>query len=390
MFIKGVKFKEKERILSYALAHAKPLAQKEAYLGSAAAPFVGRFGYPHVNVGIMAPPQHEEKAWEFDAPRYWAKQNATIQQVVSYRTAMINSRFVSNVKKPDKLVELVQEVAMSEKTVDIDVTLAKKPNVNITTDQWVAPMGPQARLKQLSLASNPRIPTKVQKFYDDTDALASEALTTLYSKGLDENSLSRMLSVGIFGKQRKLVPTRWSITATDDILGKNVLEEVKQQPTWEHRAYFGSYLGNYYLFLMFPENWTYELFEIYAKPGPVLEYSTDNEEFEGRKTYAENCAGGYYTPRLALAEHLKENKRQASVLALRFITDDYVLPLGVWVTREASRKALANKPIQFGSKELMLTYAINIAKKKFGLDIKPIIQKSKLLREKQKRLNAFS
>ena len=390
MFIKGVKFKEKERILSYALAHAKPLAQKEAYVGSAAAPFVGRFGYPYVNVGILAPPQHEEKVWEYDAPRHWAQRNATIQEIVKYRTGMINSRFVSNVKQPEKLVELTQEVAMSERTVDIDVTLAKKPNVNITTDQWVAPMGPQARLKKLSLASNPRIPTKVQKFYDDTDALASEALTTLYSKGVDENSLSRMLSVGIFGKQRKLVPTRWSITATDDILAKNIIEEVKQQQVWEHMAYFGNYLGNYYLFMLFPEQWSYELFEIYAKPSPVLEYSTDNEEFEGRKTYAENCAGGYYTPRLAVAEHLQANKRQASVLALRFITDEYVLPLGVWVTREASRKSLANKPIQFASKELMLTYAANLAKKKFGIDIQEILKKSKILKERQKRLSAFS
>jgi len=389
MFIKGVTYKEKERILNYALARARPLTSQQEFTGSAPAPFVGRFGYPYVNVGILAPQQHDDNAWQYDAPRHWAHNNLGISDVVAYRTSMVNSRFVSNIKQPDKLVEIAQDVAMAAQPVDIDVTLEKKPSLNIQTDRWVAPMGPQAKLKELQLASNPRIPTKVQKFYDDTDSLAVEALTNLYKHEIDENALSRMLSVGVFGKQRKLVPTRWSITATDDILANNFLEKVREQPVGEYGAYFGSYLGNYYLLLFFPEQWSYELFEMYVgKPG-MLEYSTDHEEFAGRKNYAENCAGGYYTVRMAVAEHLMNNKRQNTVLALRFITDEYVLPLGVWVTREATRKALANKPITFASKELMLHYAQLLANKKFGVDISQILQKSKLLKEKQKTIGSF-
>ena len=93
--------------------------------------------------------------------------------------------------------------------------------------------------------------------------------------------------------------------------------------------------------------------------------------------------------RLALAEHMKNAKRQNTVLALRFITDEYTLPLGVWVTRESTRIALHNQPIHFGSKELMLMYAKTLAKKKFGLDIEPILKQSKLLREKQKSITAY-
>src|SRR5574341_1898430 len=388
MIIKGVSYKEKERILQYALFKARPLTSQQEFTGTAPAPFVGRFGYPYVNVGILAPQQHDENAWEYDAPRHWAQKNMGIADVAAFRASMVNSRFTSNVKQPDKLVEIAQDVAMSARPVDVDVSLEKKPNLNLQTDRWVAPMGPQAKLKELQLASNPHIPTKVQKFYDDTDALATEAITTLYEHSLDENSLSRMLSVGVFGKQRKLVPTRWSITATDDIPANKFLEKVREQPIGEHAAYFGSYLGNYYFLLFFPEQWSYELFEMYVKPG-VLEYSTDYEEFGGRKNYAEQCAGGYYTVRMAIAEHLMKQKRQNSVMALRFITDEYVLPLGVWVTREATRKALMNKPISFSSKELMLNYAQILAKKKFGLEIKQILQRSKLIKEKQKNLSAF-
>ncbi len=389
MILKGVSYKEKERILQHALLKAKPLTSQQEFTGTAPAPFVGRFGYPYVNVGILAPQQHDDNAWEYDAPRYWAQKNMGIADVAAFRASLVNSRFTSNVKQPDKLVEIAQDVAMAAKPVDIEVALEKKPNLNMQMDRWVAPMGPQAKLKQLQLASNPRIPTKVQKFFDDTDALAAEAVTTLYEHSFDENALSRMLSVGVFGKQRKLVPTRWSITATDDILANNFLKKVREQPIGEYEAHFGSYLGNYYLILLFPEQWSYELFEMYVQPG-ILEYSTDYEEFGGRKNYAENCAGGYYTVRMSLAEHLMNNKRQNSALVLRFITDEYVLPLGVWVTREATRKALANKSIGFASKELMLTYAKQLARKKFGVDINPLLQKSRLLTEKQKTLNFFT
>ena len=87
---------------------------------------------------------------------------------------------------------------------------------------------------------------------------------------------------------------------------------------------------------------------------------------------------------------MKKQKRQSSVLALRFITDEYVLPLGVWVTREATRKALASKPILFGSKELTLTYAKHWAKKKFGIDIASLLEKSNILKEKDVSLTDWA
>lgn len=389
MIIRSTSYKEKERILSAALLRAKPLLQKEEFTGSGVAPFIGRIGYPHVNVGFLAPQQTQEDAWKHDAPRHWAATNTAIQDVVNYRTTLVNSKLQTNVKTPDKFVSLAQELALSSKPVNIDVSLEKKPTLSLTPDQWTAPMGPNAQLKKLTLASTPHIPTRVQKYFDDTDAFAAEALTSLYSHEIDENSLSRMLSVGAFGKKRKLVPTRWSITATDDILANSQLEKVRDMPiSSDFIAYFGSYLGNYYLILCLPREWSYELFEIYVQPNK-LEYSTDYEEHSGRTTYSEQCAGGYYAARLALSEHLIQLKRQNTIIAIRFITNEYLLPLGVWVTREATRKALQSTPIKFASKELLITYARNLAKKKFGIELEPLIQKSKLLKEKQEKINKF-
>ena len=80
-----------------------------------------------------------------------------------------------------------------------------------------------------------------------------------------------------------------------------------------------------------------------------------------------------------MLEKLKGMRRQASVLALRFITEEYAMPLGVWVTRESARKSLEGKPIEFGSKELMLNYTKLFVKKKFGWDAGKLLTRSKLL-----------
>ena len=120
-------------------------------------------------------------------------------------------------------------------------------------------------------------------------------------------------------------------------------------------------------------------------------YMTDHESYDGRKYYADDTAGGYYTVRLAILEKLRELKRQASVLALRFITDEYTMPLGVWCTREAARKAVANKPIEFSSKELLINYAQSLVKKKFGYNVEYILKDSILLRniKSQSKLSQF-
>ena len=147
---------------------------------------------------------------------------------------------------------------------------------------------------------------------------------------------------------------------------------------------------------MFSEPWSYELFEMYMPKAEwnisdKVQYMTDYEPYDGRKGYAENCGGGYYSVRLAILEKLKNMKKQAAVLALRFITGEYAVPLGVWVTREATRKALNNKPMEFASKELMIEYTRKLVKKKFGYNLY-LLNKSFIMDNlnKQLKLQVFA
>ncbi len=362
---------------------------KQEFFGDSPAPFVGHVGYPNLNVGVLSVPYVKEDSWLYDAPRQWAASNLQIPQIVDYRSALINSRFRANIRQVDKFVDIAKEVGLASKPVEMEIKLKEKPKFRLNVDAFSAPSGASAALKKAEITSNPKISQRAEKVFSDTDLKAKDAITYLYEHDFDENVLTRMLSVGTMGLKpnRKLVPTRFSITAVDDTLGKNFIEEIKQYPVADYLAYFGGYLGNYFLIIFFPEIWSYELFE----SALGSDYMTDYEAYEGRKTYAFNCGGGYYASRLPILNKLKAMKRQASVLVLRFITQEYTIPLGVWCVRESVRKALNNKPLEFSSKELMLQYARILAKKKFNFDADILLNSSKLLKnmKTQKKLTAF-
>lgn len=378
-------------VRSIARFKIKPKLRKEQFFGSSPAPFVGRFGYPFVNVGVLSPPELTEDAWLYDAPRFWSERQFQIPEIVEFRSSLINSHSKSHVRSSSRLQEISMQVGMAEKPVELELLLKRMPVLRMSADSVSAPTGPSAEVKFAKITSNPKIPAKVEKVYSDTDLKAAEAINYLYSSGFDENFLTRILSVGTIGLKpdRKLVPTRYSITATDDIIGKQLIGKIRDYSACsDYSLYFGDYLGNYFGIMLFPEVWSYELFETLAGSGY---YTTDYEPYEGRKSYVEQTAGGYYAARLPVLEKLCDLKKQASVLVIRVITDEYTIPLGVWVVREAVRKAMQSKPIFFASRELMLSYAASLIKNKFSHSISAILARSRLLgnMKSQKKLSQF-
>lgn len=369
---------------------------KQDFQGSAPAPFIGRFGYPKVNIGILSP-QFLGDVSTYDSPRLWSQQQASIGDVASRRYSLVNSRTSWNIKdvhQQHRFLDVVKEVGIAKRSVDVEVHLHKLPKLDFKLEKEIIPFGPAAEIKTARLTGNAAVDSRVEKVVADTDLKAAPALLELYKKGFEENVLTKIISTGNIGleQNRKLVPTRWSITAVDDTVGKKLITEVKDLPLGEYAAYFGGGWGNYYLILFFPAVWSYELFETYLA-SPVnpwskkgYAYSTDYEGYDGRKTYAEETAGGYYAARLPVLEKIKELKRQQACLALRFITPEYNVPLGVWVCREAVRKSLTAVPLRFSSEELLLVYARAIAQKKFSFDADFLLTKSRLLQEKKEQM----
>lgn len=360
---------------------------KKEFFGENYNIFVGKSGYPNVKAGLISLSE-AKKDEQYDNPKLWADKNYDINTIINLRTKMINANFKTNIKE-NKLKDLYQELSLSIKPVDTEIELEKKPMVKISFNAEATPFGPTIQLKKAKITENPKIPKKVDEIAND-NITSTEALQELYNKGFDENYLIKVFSAGNLGKktEKKLVPTRWAITTVDDIIGKNLIKEIKNYVLSDYKLYFGEYLGNYYIIMLFPERWSYELFETYLKTN---EYSTDYENYYGRKNYAINTVGGYYASRFSILQKLKEEKRQASVLTLRFISDEYWAPLGVWVVREATRKTINSKPIKFDNKENMIKYAKEFIKKTFNYDINQILKKSLLIKqiESQRKISDF-
>tara|TARA_Y100000310_G_scaffold293782_1_gene323658 strand:- start:25901 stop:27145 length:1245 start_codon:yes stop_codon:yes gene_type:complete len=370
-----------------AFLNLKNTVTSENFTSDSNSVFVGHYNYPNVNVGILAPPEIKQDSWLNDAPNYWAQQNYQIPQIVNLRSSLLNNKQQSNVlnaRKKEKIIELGQELAMASSPAALEVNLKQKPKFRLQTSDYSLPMGPSTALKKIKLTENTKIPRKIDYIVSDSDLKTSEAIKILYKDKFNENTLTKLFSIGNLGlkKNRVLVPTRWSITGVDSNIGKFLTNQVKYNPYSGYLAYFGSYLGNYFLVLMFPDAWQYELFETYVPHytnfNSNLKYTTDYEPYEGRKKYVEQTAGGFYASKLAVLEQLTKIKKQASVLVLRFITDEYTMPLGVFVVREAVRKTMETTPLEFSSRDLMIKYTQNFIKKKYNYDVNKILRKSVL------------
>ena len=167
-----------------------------------------------------------------------------------------------------------------------------------------------------------RYDDKIEKAYYDTDLKATNAVIDLYSRGVMVTKIQKAFSVGAFGveKKRKLVPTRWSITAVDDILSKNLMAKVKTNPEInEYRVYESIYMDNVFEILMIPQQWSYESMEawypgtVWNPAGTSVAIFSDWEGNSSRTTYAA-IGGCYYSARLATCELLVKERRQATVI----------------------------------------------------------------------------
>jgi hypothetical protein len=207
----------------------------------------------------------------------------------------------------------------------------------------------------------------MEKYHYDTDLKAAPATIKLFENGIPLSNIMRAFSMGNFGieKNRRLVPTRWSITAVDDLLGKYLTKKIKDYPLLNHyEVYESNYIGNRFEILLIPDAWCYEAYEawyprtLWNPEEEKVAIVTDWEPYKGRTKYA-SMGGCYYSGKLAVLEQLEERKRQAKVFIFREAYPDYILPVGVWQVRENCRNAMRQEPRRFESIDKALEYTMS-------------------------------
>jgi hypothetical protein len=335
--------------------------QGDAVFGSTSpSVFVGRSGYPDVSTGLLSPVTGEMDAESFvtDASWYGA---VGIEDVVQRRSSLLNSNQRTDVYAAGRIADspsvedawdgflgTQREVAIAGDPVDVEIGLDGTPELDLDGGDISAPRGPRARANRAELAENPYVPRPVKKTLEDDDWRAQGAMTYLYRRGFDVYEINNILSAGALGRgeNRRLVPTRWSITAVDDTVGQYLRGKLRGTQSIDRvEVHENEFMGNRYWVVLAPGNWEYELVEMKA-PGSIWNQSDGqvwmgaaSEGFDGRSGYVDETAGAYYASRLGVLEHLVDRGRQAKCLVLREVSDDYWAPVGVWQVRESVRNA---------------------------------------------------
>ncbi len=356
--------------------------------------FVGRMGYPKVLVGPLIPPDHGDTS-VMDTPELWL--GKTIDEIVDLRFRLVRGKRGVDVRQVDsggKVVEMTRELAMARGPAEVDAEFAKKPSGRIILDDEIQPFGPSAPIKSMNLGTY-RLDPKIEKAHFDSDLKALPAILDLYGDGVYVSKIQRAFSVGAFGEEeaRRFVPTRWSITAVDSMLSKNLVKRVRRHPLVnEYRVYESWSLDNRFEVLMLPSAWSYELVEAWYPntawnpSGTRVAIFSSSEGFRGRTTYAE-IGGCYYAARLATCEQLDRERRQASVVILRESHPGYIMPVGVWNVRENVRNAVQGRYVGFDT----LHGALSHIASRLDIDLATWIRNSKVLQDRiyQRKVDDF-
>jgi len=357
--------------------------------------FIGRFGYPKVNIGPMLPPFHGDTAY-MDTPEEWV--GRPIKDIIDFRSSLVRGMYqvgVRDVHARDPIVELTQEIALARKAVDVEVKFGKKPAGTLTLNAEAQPHGPKAPLVSAKAGGNIYWDRRLEKAHYDTDLRAAPAVVDLYENEVLVSRIQKAFSVGAFGekRRRKFVPTRWSITAVDSILGENLMQRTRLAPLIdEYRVYETEHLDNRWAVLFMPTEWCFELIEAWY-PNTLwnphlsgIQIFSDWERHSGRKDYAK-IGGCYYASRLAVNELLTKERRQAGAVIFREAHPGYILPVGVWNVRENVRAALRNEPARLNT----LQDALGFIMRRMDIPLRRWIRVSGVLKDRmyQRRLEDF-
>ena len=307
-----------------------------SYQGSSPSVFIGSYGWPDMQGGPLL-------INDSDNPPDWLARKFGMEEIVSIRARTIRGRSALHTVAGN-----LQEIALSTIPLDVDVAFEKPVTFSLNFDGTVAPVGLSGPVKKMEVLGNARVERVVDRITSDTDIGANDACRALRESAIDVYQISTLMTAGLIGKRRTFVPTRWAITAVDDTLSIQLKKDIARYPPIEEiRLFTGEIFGNRIVCILLPGDWKYEMIEIWGRRtlwAGEEEVIVQDREGITKKGYSP-ISGAYYSARLAACEYLKNVQRSARVIIIRSISSDYWAPLGTWVIREATRKALTNPPV---------------------------------------------
>lgn len=351
--------------------------------------FIGAWNYPKVYAGPMIAPLHGDTEI-LDMPEAWIPGKKTQEDIIGYRMSLIRGKHRIGVRDlENRFVETLRDIGLSGRSVESEVAFDRPPTGTSFSDEHTV-YGPSAAIERFDIG-NVSWNRDLERVFSDSDMRAGEAIVDLHRRGVPVSGIQKALSVGAIGtgRSRKLVPTRWAITAVDSTIGDALLADVRKHQLLDccQVREFSS-LNNHYAVLLLPTAWQYEWMEAFLQVLDREELVFADHETNCGKTGYSSVGGCYYSCKMAVLEELAKEERQAGAIILREAGKGYV-PLGVFNVRENVRNAMLQKPAEFEDMRSALSYLST----HFTLPITRFVEESTLLsgllHEKQTRLDDF-
>ena len=362
----------------YLAKYGNLFSAKEIQGSSPPSVFVGTYGYPKVGVGPMLPPIHGETS-VLDTPEKWI--GKSLEEIVNLRLNLI--RGIKNIpvtQTEGRLIQDLQDMTMSSSPTDTEIQFVKTTSPITSLDDQTAPFGPIGEIKNAKFSST-KATTSIEKVYYDHDLKAENAIMKLYNTGIDITKIQKCLSIGMLGQNRKLVPTKWSITATDDVISKSLMRQVLDFDIIDSCYVFSyEHLGNLFSIISFPHRWIFEMQEAWHD-GQSIGFGSDYEDAKGI-SHPPLIAGAFFAAKLAVAEYLIKKEQQAGILVLREIQPEYAVPVGVWQVREGIRQAMKQVPQITES----IDQSIELATKRMSVSKNEWLREGKMLKLIQQKV----
>jgi len=366
------------RQLTAATMHMKSVeVGKEMEGSSPPSVFVGSWNYPDIYAGPMITPAHGDTAI-MDTPESWLPAQKTQEEIIGYRLNLVRGKHRVNTGELDnRFIEKLQEITLSKTSVESEVSFSSTPT-GTTFSEDHAPYGPSAPIERFEIDAGKWDPSLEKAFYD-TDLRAADAVTDLHKNDVPFSSIQKAFSVGTMGldRGRHLVPTRWSITACDTIIGDKLLAEVKKCSVIDTiRVHEFSSLHNNYAIILLPTGWQYEWTEAFLHILGDEELVFSDYEVRKKKKGYSHLGGCYYSCKMAVLEALSREQKQAGAIIVREALKGYV-PMGVFNVRENVRSAMHQPGLEFEDIRQVLAHLSG----KFTLPMQRFIEEGELLRQ---------
>lgn len=201
-------------------------------------------------------------------------------------------------------------------------------------------VGSKNELLKIFPNENTKTSKQIEKFTQN-DIKSENAVISLYNRKINEHQIINLFSLGSFGIDinKKLVPTKWAISAYDQIIEKYLYKKIINYKLIENfEIFYHNDKGNSFLIIQIPNEFSCEIIEKFDN-----NIERDYVRFDNKlKKDEPETAGGFFATKLAIFEQLEKRKRQASFISIRII-EGYDIPLGVVFVRESVRQAMKNR-----------------------------------------------